>query len=533
MAKSTHSQWSSRMGFVLAATGSAVGLGNIWKFPYMVGQSGGAAFVLVYLACIALIGVPILVSEWMIGRRGQKNPINTMAQLARQNGHSTNWALVGAIGVFAAFLILSFYSVIGGWALAYMRDAATGAFSGLDKAAIGGAFEGFLARPAELLTWHTIFMLLTVVVVALGVSAGLERGTKLMMPALAVILLVLVGYGMTTGSFGEGLAYLFNPDWSKLDGKVLLAALGHAFFTLSLGMGIMMAYGSYLGEEVNLLRAARTVVIMDTLFALCAGMAIFPIVFANGLDPAAGPGLVFVTLPLAFGNMSGGLVIGALFFLLLTFAALTSSISLLEPVVELLEERTPLGRVAATIVAGVTIWALGIAALLSFNVWAEVKLFGHEHLRSARLRHQQVHAAARRPGCDRVRGVEARPAGREGRTRPRQRGLRAVDAAVALRRAGGRAVRVLEQPVRRCAQNDQVASLVARVCASTNQTQGTGAPPCTAACGRGLRSGLTLLMPACRIAMRAVAGHPPLVRLRQDIRQHKRFALSGTSSLVA
>ncbi len=180
---------------------------------------------------------------------------------------------------------------------------------------------------------------------------------------------------MTTGSFGEGLAYLFNPDWSKLDGKVLLAALGHAFFTLSLGMGIMMAYGSYLGEEVDLLRTARTVVIMDTVFALCAGMAIFPIVFANGLDPAAGPGLVFVTLPLAFGNMSGGLVIGALFFLLLTFAALTSSISLLEPVVELLEERTPLNRVAATVIAGGTIWALGIAALLSFNVWSEVKLF--------------------------------------------------------------------------------------------------------------------------------------------------------------
>ena len=376
MAKNTHSQWSSRMGFVLAATGSAVGLGNIWKFPYMVGQSGGAAFVLVYLACIALIGVPILVSEWMIGRRGQKNPINTMAQLARDNGHSTNWAVVGAVGVFAAFLILSFYSVIGGWALAYMRDAATGAFTGLDKAAIGGAFEGFLARPGELLTWHSMFMLLTVVVVAFGVSAGLERGTKLMMPALGLILIVLVGYAMTTGSFGAALSYLFNPDWSKLDGKVLLAALGHAFFTLSLGMGIMMAYGSYLGEEVDLLRTARTVVIMDTVFALCAGLAIFPIVFANGLDPAAGPGLVFVTLPLAFGNMSGGLVLGALFFLLLTFAALTSSISLLEPVVELLEERTPLGRKAATIVAGGTIWALGIAALLSFNVWSDVKLFG-------------------------------------------------------------------------------------------------------------------------------------------------------------
>ena len=376
MAKHAHSQWSSRMGFVLAATGSAVGLGNIWKFPYMVGQSGGAAFVLVYLACIAFIGVPILVAEWMIGRRGQKNPINTMAQVARDNGHSTNWAVVGAIGVLAAFLILSFYSVIGGWALAYMRDAATGAFSGLDKAAIGGAFEGFLARPAELLTWHSIFMLLTVVVVALGVSAGLERGTKLMMPALGLILLVLVGYAMTTGSFGEGLAYLFDPDWSKLDGKVLLAALGHAFFTLSLGMGIMMAYGSYLGEDVNLLRTARTVVILDTVIAIAAGLAIFPIVFANGLDPASGPGLIFVTLPLAFGNITGGVILGTMFFLLLTFAALTSAISLLEPVVELVEERTPLSRAGATVVAGIATWALGIAALLSFNLWSEVTIIG-------------------------------------------------------------------------------------------------------------------------------------------------------------
>ena len=376
MSATTHAQWSSRMGFVLAATGSAVGLGNIWKFPYMVGQSGGAAFVLVYLLCIALIGVPILVSEWMIGRRGQKNPINTMAQLAQQHGHTRNWAVVGIVGVLAAFLILSFYSVIGGWTLAYIRDAATGSFTGLDKGSVGAIFEGFLASPAELLSWHTVFMLLTVIIVAMGVSSGLERGSKILMPALALILVVMVGYGMTTGAFGQAVAYLFNPDWSRLDGSVLLAALGHAFFTLSLGMGIMMAYGSYLGEDVNLLRTARTVVIMDTVFALCAGLAIFPIVFANGLDPAAGPGLVFVTLPLAFGHMGGGLVIGALFFLLLTFAALTSSISLLEPVVELLEERTPMNRVTATVVAGVTIWALGIAALLSFNIWGDVKLFG-------------------------------------------------------------------------------------------------------------------------------------------------------------
>jgi NSS family neurotransmitter:Na+ symporter len=289
MSTATHAHWSSRMGFILAATGSAVGLGNIWKFPYMVGHSGGAAFVLVYLLCIALIGVPILVSEWMIGRRGQKNPINTMAQLAREHGHHRSWALVGGVGVLAAFLILSFYSVIGGWALAYIADAATGTFNGLDKDGVGAFFDAFLARPGALLGWHTVFMLLTAVIVALGVASGLERGSKLMMPGLALILIVLVGYAMTTGSFGQGVAYLFNPDWSKLTGKVLLAALGHAFFTLSLGMGVMMAYGSYLGEEVNLLRAARTVVILDTLFALLPAWRSSRS-FRQRPDPAAGPG---------------------------------------------------------------------------------------------------------------------------------------------------------------------------------------------------------------------------------------------------
>ncbi|HRP23003.1 MAG TPA: sodium-dependent transporter [Thauera sp.] len=377
MAKAhTHGQWTSRMGFVLAATGSAVGLGNIWKFPYMIGQSGGAAFVLVYLLCIAMIGLPILVAEWMIGRRGQKNPINTMGELAKKNGRSGAWALIGVTGVLGAFLILSFYSVIGGWALSYTGDVMTGGFTGMDKDAVANAFTAFLANAGSLLTWHTVFMALTIGVVAMGVAGGLERASKLLMPSLGVLLLILVGYGMTTGGFGQAVAYLFNPDWSKLTGEVVLAALGHAFFTLSLGMGIMMAYGSYLGEDVNLLRTARTVVIMDTTIAIAAGLAIFPIVFSNGLDPAAGPGLIFVTLPIAFGNITGGAILGTMFFLLLTFAALTSAISLLEPVVELVEERTPLSRAGATVVAGIATWALGIAALLSFNLWSDVTIIG-------------------------------------------------------------------------------------------------------------------------------------------------------------
>mgnify|MGYP003115685094 FL=1 len=376
MAKLAHAQWSSRMTFVLAAAGSAVGLGNIWKFPYMVGESGGAAFVFVYLLCIALIGLPILVSEWLLGRRGQKNPASTMSELARTAKKPKAWAIVGISGIVGAFLILSFYSVIGGWSLYYTVNSVSGAFSGQDADGIGALFNGMLSNPGLLLLGHSVFMLLVIGIVARGVTKGLEGAVRILMPVLALLLVVLIGYGMTTGHFGEALTYMFNPDWSKLTAETVLAALGHAFFTLSLGMGIMMAYGSYLDKEINLLQTARTVIIMDTVIALGAGLAIFPIVFANNLDVASGPGLIFVTLPLAFGNIDGGLLLGLMFFLLLTFAALTSAISLLEPVVEFIEERTPLGRVMATVVAGVGAWLLGIAALLSFNVWSEPLLFG-------------------------------------------------------------------------------------------------------------------------------------------------------------
>jgi neurotransmitter:Na+ symporter, NSS family len=376
MAKLAHAQWSSRMTFVLAAAGSAVGLGNIWKFPYMVGESGGAAFVFVYLLCIALIGLPILVSEWLLGRRGQKNPASTMSELARVAKKPKAWAIVGISGIVGAFLILSFYSVIGGWSLYYTVNSVSGAFSGQDADGIGALFNGMLSNPGLLLLGHSVFMLLVIGIVARGVTKGLEGAVRILMPVLALLLVVLIGYGMTTGHFGEALTYMFNPDWSKLTAETVLAALGHAFFTLSLGMGIMMAYGSYLGKEIDLLQTARTVIIMDTVIALGAGLAIFPIVFANNLDVASGPGLIFVTLPLAFGNIDGGLLLGLMFFLLLTFAALTSAISLLEPVVEFIEERTPLSRVMATVVAGVGAWLLGIAALLSFNVWSEPVLFG-------------------------------------------------------------------------------------------------------------------------------------------------------------
>ncbi|TVM06642.1 MAG: sodium-dependent transporter [Halomonas sp.] len=376
MAKHSHAQWSSRMTFVLAAAGSAVGLGNIWRFSYLVGDSGGAAFVLVYLACVALVGMPILLSEWMIGRRGQQNPIDSMVTLAKQSGVSKSWALIGFSGILAGFLILSFYSVIGGWSLNYTLNAVTGTFTGQDADSIGDIFSNMLASPGTLLLWHSAFMLLVVGIVARGVTQGIESAVRSMMPALVILMLILAGYGMTTGHFGEALGFMFSPDWGALDGGVVLAAMGQAFFTLSLGMGIMMAYGSYLGEDVNLLSTARTVIIIDTAIALLAGLAIFPIVFANGMSAGEGPGLIFVTLPIAFGNMTGGIVLGLMFFLLLTFAALTSAISLLEPTVEMLEERTGLSRLTATVISGGAVWLLGVAALLSFNLWSEVLFLG-------------------------------------------------------------------------------------------------------------------------------------------------------------
>ncbi|AZR40949.1 sodium-dependent transporter [Marinobacter salarius] len=362
--------WSSRMAFILAATGSAVGLGNIWKFPYVTGENGGGAFVLVYLLCIAIVGIPIMMAEVYIGRSGRHNPITSFRLVAERNLASPLWRISAIVGVLAAFIILSFYSVIGGWAASYVGHAAMGDFTGQSADAIGELFGGLLASPVTLLIWHTIFMALVIFVVARGLKSGLERAVTILMPALFVLLLVAVGYATTTGHFGAAVAFLFTPDFGALTMDGVLVALGHAFFTLSLGMAIMMAYGSYLGDDVSVGRTAVTVSIMDTVVALMAGLAIFPVVFANGLEAGAGPGLIFQTLPLAFGQMPMGSIFGALFFVLLLFAAWTSAISLLEPVVEWLEDKLIVGRVGSTVVVGVACWLLGIASILSLNEWS-------------------------------------------------------------------------------------------------------------------------------------------------------------------
>ncbi|MCA1791571.1 MAG: sodium-dependent transporter, partial [Thioalkalivibrio sp.] len=347
----------------------------IWRFPYIVGDNGGGAFVLVYLACILLIGLPIMMAEILLGRRGRQSPINTMITVAREEGLSRGWGLMGWIGVLAGFLILSFYSVIAGWALAYVFKSGSGGFIGLDAESSAEMFGAMLARPEALLAWHTIFMVMTAMVVARGVQSGLERAVTILMPLLVFLLVALVGYSMAHGEFMAGVRFLFQPDFSALSANAVLLAMGQAFFTLSLGMGAIMVYGSYLSSEASVANTSAAVVAADTLVALLAGLAIFPILFAAGLSPGQGPGLIFVTLPLAFAEMPMGLYFGTIFFVLLVFAAWTSAISLIEPAVAFLVENLSLTRVFATTLVAMFAWLLGIAALLSLNVWSGYTLF--------------------------------------------------------------------------------------------------------------------------------------------------------------
>ncbi|NOQ36015.1 MAG: sodium-dependent transporter [Methylococcaceae bacterium] len=374
--KSQHGEWSSRFAFILAATGSAVGLGNIWKFPYITGENGGGAFVVVYLLCVLAIGIPIMIAETMLGRRGRQSPINTMSDLADEAGAHKNWHYIGWLGVIAGFLILAYYSVIAGWALSYVLKALTGSFSGGNPETMGALFKGLMDSPVQQVFWHSVFMAATMFIVARGVSGGLEKAVRFLMPTLFVLLILLVGYAMTTGYYMQGLEFLFKPDFSEIDGHAILTAMGHAFFTLSLGMGAIMVYGSYLPKHISIAKTSIIISCADTAVALLAGMAIFPIVFANGLEAGSGPGLIFQTLPIAFGNMTGGWLFGILFFILLSFAALSSSISLIEPAVAYLVENKNIARQKACIWAGLITWGLGVTVAFSFNIWSGFTIFG-------------------------------------------------------------------------------------------------------------------------------------------------------------
>ncbi len=360
----------------MAATGSAVGLGNIWKFPYITGENGGGAFVLVYLLCIFLIGVPIMMAEVMLGRRGRRNPVDSMKHLAAETGHSQLWKFLGWTGIAAGFLILSYYSVIAGWAISYVFTTAAGTFTGADAALVGQHFDALTKSPATLIFWHSIFMLITMAVVARGIEGGIEKAVRFLIPALFGLIIVMVLYAMTTSGFAEGLRFMFAPDFSKLTTEGVLKAMGQAFFTLSIGMGAIMVYGAYLPKETSITQTSFSIAIADTSVAVLAGVAIFPIVFANGLEAGSGPGLIFVTLPLAFGNMAFGALFGTLFFILLVFAAWSSSISLIEPAVAWLIENKGFSRLKASIVLGLLTWFIGLGTVFSFNEWSDLTLFG-------------------------------------------------------------------------------------------------------------------------------------------------------------
>jgi len=374
--QSIHGTWASRWIFILAATGSAVGLGNIWKFPYITGENGGGAFVLMYLVCILLVGVPIMIAEVFIGRRARKSPINAITDLANEAKKSTLWSLLGLMGMLAGVMIFSFYSVVAGWVLHYIALMGSGEFVGASSEKAGSIFNGLLADPKTMLLWHTVFAIMTVVVVIGGVNKGLERATRILMPSLFVLLVILLGYSATTEGFAEGFDFMFHFDVSELSWDAVLIALGHSFFTLSLGMGTIMAYGAYMPKKASIGSTVIAIATLDTVVALIAGLAIFPIIFANNMDPGAGPGLMFVSLPVAFGQMPGGQVFGFMFFVLVGVAAWTSAISLLEPTVAYLIEKFKWSRVKASIVLCVIVWAIGISCLLAFNEWSEFKLFG-------------------------------------------------------------------------------------------------------------------------------------------------------------
>ena len=368
---SLHGHWSSRFAFILAVTGSAVGLGNIWKFPYVVGQNGGGAFVLVYLVCVVAIGLPVMMAEILIGRRGRRNPVATMELLGEEEGSSRQWKWLGLIGVSAGILILSYYSVIAGWALAYIPKSLSGVFTGASAEQVEAIYSEFTGNWVAVTIAHTVFMGSTVFVVARGVERGLEQAVRFMVPALLLLMLTLLGYAVTSGEFSAGFHFMFAIDFDTLTWDGVLQAMGQAFFTLSLGMGAVMAYGAYLPEETSISGASASVVVADTVIAILAGLVIFPLVFANNLNPAEGPGLVFVTLPLAFGQMSGGIFFATVFFVLLSFAAWTSAIGLVEPGVAWAVERFRRTRGQASIMVGGAIWVLGLGTVLSFNVWSD------------------------------------------------------------------------------------------------------------------------------------------------------------------
>jgi NSS family neurotransmitter:Na+ symporter len=363
--------FGSKFGIIAAAAGSAVGLGNIWKFPYVAGENGGGAFMLIYLFFVLLIGVPVMMSEFSIGRKGQKNAYGSFNIIAP----GSKWNLIGFMGVVAAFFILAFYSAVAGWTLEYIVHSVTHRFAGQSPEQLADTFSSFISNPVRPIAWQLIFMVLTALIVLAGIKKGIEKYTKLLMPLLLLLIILLCIRSLTLEGGKVGLEFLFKPNFGKVTAKTILFAMGQAFFSLSLGMGALITYSSYFGKKENLALIAMEVSLADTLIAILAGVMIFPAVFAFGIEPASGPSLVFITLPGIFQQMPGGDFFGALFFILLAVAALTSTISLLEVVVAFFSEELKISRKKATAIATVAISALGAFASLSFGPLKDFTIF--------------------------------------------------------------------------------------------------------------------------------------------------------------
>jgi len=366
-----HVKWSSRSAFLLASIGAAVGLGNLWRFPYIAGENGGGAFVLIYVAFVFILGMPLIMAELAMGRAGKMSAIGTMAIMVRK-GHSPFWKIIGLFSILVPLLALTYYSVVAGWSLDYFFKALSGRFNAIDAAGSGAMFDGLLGSWQQLTLWHSVYMVAVIVVISFGLKAGLESTVKIMMPGLFILLIILSAYALLTGKGGQAFTFLFSPDFSKITAHTVLVALGQALFSLAVGVGALITYGAYLQDEVALPKAAGIIALADTLVALLAGFMIFPIVFQYNLTPGEGPGLIFATLPIAFGQMPGGMIFGVLFFLLLTFAAFTSSLAMLEPVIAWFEDKGK-SRPKTAWVTGIGAWAIGLLMLLSFNLLAGFK----------------------------------------------------------------------------------------------------------------------------------------------------------------
>lgn len=367
--------WGSRFGFIMAAVGSSVGLGNLWRFPYTAGENGGSAFILIYLACVILLGLPVLMAEYAVGRKGQRSAVTGIAYIADTERKSRAWSLIGWLGALTALSIVSFYFVVATWVFDYIPAAFAGGFAGLDAESSAAKFGATIANKQEILFYLAIFVALNVFVVARGVRGGIERAAEILMPLFFIMLLGMVVFALVTGDAGRAASFLLQPDFSKVGFGTYLSAVGQAFFSIGVGTCLMVTYGAYLTRETNIPRASGLVAGADTFVALIAGFAIFPIVFGFGLDPAGGGGLFFVTMPVAFGQMAGGAYVGGLFFTLALFAAFTSSISLLEVGVSILEDQKGIGRVRGAIGLGVVLFLAGVGYVFATDWIDHVDFF--------------------------------------------------------------------------------------------------------------------------------------------------------------